>query len=75
MPPSLVMFEPCMAICAKLPASHVRRPLTLALSPGRGNPFVDTDHVLPYMQYSDTQISHTNHMFCSLLPSREKGWG
>ena len=64
-----------MAICAKLPASHMRRPLTLALSPGRGNPFVDTDHVLPYMQYSDTQIAHTNHMFCSLLPSREKGWG
>jgi hypothetical protein len=46
MPPSLLPVElVSRAICPKLPASHTPS-LTLALSPRRGNRFVDADSML-----------------------------
>ncbi len=47
MPPSLCICEPCQpCYLSRMASLSHSRPLTLALSPGRGDRFVDADSML-----------------------------
>lgn len=61
MPPSLLSANLARrAICPEWPAFHTR-PLTLALSPGRGNRFVDADNMLQLYDSLKRLRGHFEH--------------
>ena len=75
MPPSLYLqtLSGVLSLYRMARASY-SRPLTLTLSPGRGNQRVDTDHALPVSRFAEVNLTGEPHI-CSLLPLREMGWG